>query len=336
MNEKSIILESWAGRCEITEPVLIELLEHSVMQRLKGIEMGGCVIYVVKDYRKGSRFEHSVNVLILLRRYGAPLLEQIAGLLHDVSHTAFSHVAEFVFNHKCNKNSYQDDIHEWFLRKQQVDVILNKYDIELDDVLHKTELNGGFKRLEQDLPDICIDRLEYNLAFALSCKIISVDAVQNVLNDLKFEDGYWFFTNPESAKVLGEISMFLTEEFWASAWNNVLYYFVAEALKKAFDLGVVTSDDMHFSHDALVWQKLISSQDEIIKNMMQKVQNFKEHFELTDEGFDQKIDCKFRGIDPLVLFGGQLSRLTEIDPEFKQEFEQSKERVLLGHKVKFK
>lgn len=336
MKNNSIILESWAGKSEITEPVLIELLNHEVMQRLKGINMGGCVTYAIKGYKDYSRFEHSVSVLLLLRRYGAPLLEQVAGLLHDASHTVFSHVAENLFDHKCHKNSYQDDIHEWFLKERKIDLVLKKYNISLDDVLHKTEADGGFKRLEQDLPDVCIDRLEYNLSNALNIGLLSAAGVQKLLSDLKFENDKWFFSNVESAKILSEMSASFTENVWASAWGTVLYHFASESLKRAIALNLVTSDEIHFSQDDIVWRKLLESDDEQIKKMMEKAKNVRDHFDVVAVDFDLKIECKFRGIDPLILTDGKLQRLSELDLDFGRKFAQTKERVLRGHKVKFK
>ena len=72
------------GTFIITEPVLIELFESKAMQRLKKVHQFGISHYVHKgiDY---TRYEHSVGVFALLRRYNQSLPEQISGLLHDVS-----------------------------------------------------------------------------------------------------------------------------------------------------------------------------------------------------------------------------------------------------------
>lgn len=85
------------GRNEITEPVLLDLMKSDAMQRLKGISQHG-VTALLGITPPFSRFDHSVGVMLLVRRLGASLEEQVAALLHDVSHTAFSHVIDFVFN----------------------------------------------------------------------------------------------------------------------------------------------------------------------------------------------------------------------------------------------
>ena len=95
------------GEEEIGEQVLIELINSSAIQRLKEISQFG----LPEEYHHRkvfSRYAHSVGVLILLRRLGADLDEQIAGLLHDVSHTAFSHVIDWVLEN--SEENYQDKI----------------------------------------------------------------------------------------------------------------------------------------------------------------------------------------------------------------------------------
>ena len=55
------------GSVEITEPVLLDILHSTALQRLKGISASG----YFEPYFPGvdhSRFEHSLGVLYLLKR----------------------------------------------------------------------------------------------------------------------------------------------------------------------------------------------------------------------------------------------------------------------------
>ena len=84
------------GKVEITEPLLLDLITSDAMQRTKGVSQHGitALIGVTPPF---SRFVHSVGTMLLVRRLGANVNEQVAALLHDISHTAFSHVIDFVF-----------------------------------------------------------------------------------------------------------------------------------------------------------------------------------------------------------------------------------------------
>jgi len=62
------------GTTEINEPVILDLIKSSSIQRMKGVEQHG----YFEPYFPGnafSRFEHSLGVFILLKNFGAPLLE---------------------------------------------------------------------------------------------------------------------------------------------------------------------------------------------------------------------------------------------------------------------
>jgi len=80
----------------ICEPLLTELLQSKALQRLKHVAMGE-ITSTLGVLETSSRFEHSVGVMCLVRSLGGSLQEQAAALLHDVSHTAFSHVIDLVF-----------------------------------------------------------------------------------------------------------------------------------------------------------------------------------------------------------------------------------------------
>src|SRR6202041_3406853 len=87
--------------------LVLDLLASPMMQRLKGIDQSGITKYI-QDLPSFSRYDHSVGVYMLLRTYGRTEKECIAGLLHDASHTVFSHVGDLVFDPEDAKESYQD------------------------------------------------------------------------------------------------------------------------------------------------------------------------------------------------------------------------------------
>ena len=95
------------GKVEIVEPVLWDVIASDALQRTKGISQHGitALLGITPPF---SRFDHAVGAMLLLRRLGASLEEQIAALLHDVSHTAFSHVIDYVF-HNHSGQSYHEN-----------------------------------------------------------------------------------------------------------------------------------------------------------------------------------------------------------------------------------
>ena len=144
------------GIIEIDDPLIAELIESSPVQRLKKINQNGAQVYL-DPTRNTNRFEHSVGVWHLLRKFGADRSEQVAGLLHDTPHTAFSHVIDFVFPN--DEHNFHEKFTEKIILNSEVPEILKKHGLKVEDVL-ATE---NFHLLEADLPDLSADRIDYFL-----------------------------------------------------------------------------------------------------------------------------------------------------------------------------
>jgi HD superfamily phosphohydrolase len=142
------------GSTEVEDPLVEEILYSKIMKRLKKINQSGVSSYFGFSPDFFSRYSHSIGVFHLLKKVNASRKERIAGLLHDVSHTVFSHSGDYLFLKDHRKEGYQDSIHKWFLEKFCIGKILNKYDLNIDEILPE---NKDFTALEQPLPDMCAD-----------------------------------------------------------------------------------------------------------------------------------------------------------------------------------
>ncbi len=323
-------LKTIYGTFTITEPELIALLESPTVQRMKKIHQYGVTRYRV-DFPY-TRYDHSIGVMVLLRKFGATLNEQIAGLLHDASHTAFSHVGDIVFDHKDHTQSYQDSIHEWFLSKTETPEVLKKFGLTVEDVFHKS---GDHQMLEQDLPDICADRFEYNLMGMLGEGLLPQKDINDILDNITFKDGLWIFTNLDDAKKFAYAQLRLNELTWGDPWNGLGYHLAARALKRAIALKLITHDQMHFGSDDEIWNILLQSGNALITQTTDQILDPEKYYELADEG-EFRIQPKFRGIDPWVEVDGDIKRLCEIDSEFADEFEKTKQKLNTGFWAKTK
>lgn len=306
------------GPLIIDNPVLRHVIQLPALERLKKVKQSGVAAYVIPQLNTWSRYDHSLGVLWLLQHYGASVEEQLAGLLHDVSHTAFSHVAELVFKHEQHEKSYQDVIHEWFLRESSIDKELSLFSISLDAVLHKF---GEHKALEQDLPHLCADRLDYNLTAGVLFERITPQEVHDLLQNLRFEHERWFFVDQMWAKRFGMLVLENDEQIWGTAWNGLLYDLAAQALRRAFVLNLISKNDLHFSTDDVLWQRLLTTNDSIIKNLMHKFFHYQDYYQLVQEGeHDIAIRPKFRGVDPFVATDRGFELLSALDKQFADAY----------------
>ncbi|MDQ0926463.1 HD superfamily phosphohydrolase [Bacillus atrophaeus] len=148
----------------VIDDVLSDLIRSTPIQRLKKIHQGGAAFLINNNWNT-TRYQHSIGVMLLIRLLNGSLLDQIKGLLHDISHTAFSHVIDYVYSRK------KEDFHEYFYRQiienSEIPGILLKHGYTLDLVL-----NYRCDILEEPLPNLSVDRIDYTLQDMYSFGII--------------------------------------------------------------------------------------------------------------------------------------------------------------------
>lgn len=333
---QAIELQTLYGNFVIQEPVIIDLLVSQAMQRLKHIHQHG-INDVVKPEYAFSRYDHSVGVFILTRMYGASLEEQVAALLHDVSHTVFSHVGDLVFAAPSEieaSSSYQDDIHEWFVEQTDLAAILRSHNMRH---VVTDAAKDSFKRLEQEYPDICADRLDYQLRTAHIAGLLSEHEVHEILNHLHFEDDKWFFDDLHVAQNFGIASELLTRYIYAAPYNHYLYKVAADAFKRAMEIGLVSAHELHFSTDDVIWDRMQQADDQQLRALLNLIDTYKDAYALSDASdYDYFKKSKCRVVNPLVKHEGAFVRLTDADAFFAQVYDDIQYFCNAGVYLKFK
>jgi len=296
------------GLSSITTPVLLELMNSQAMQRLQGVLQHG-VSALIGITRETSRFEHSVGVMLLVRRLGASIEEQIAALLHDVSHTAFSHVIDYVFEGHDSQGYHEDHKLE-YVSRTDIPQILHKYGYGWMDFMDE----GAFTLLEQDLPHLCADRLDYFLRDARDLGLATDPQVSNALQHLISHQDLIRVDDLDVARWLGYTFIESDKASWANFREVGLYELAARAIRRGLEIGVLTDNDI-WGTDRPAWEKLRSSTDRVLQNEYQRV-HAKTIFVWDDDNPEFRVSTKLRSIDPDVLKNSQAVPLSSLDPDF--------------------
>lgn len=314
------------GEVEIDEPVVLELINSCSLQRLKKIDQAGYKPMWVKPELKAnlyenSRLAHSIGVYLLLRKYGASMEEQIAGLIHDVSHSAFSHCIDYVLASGSEKeHSHQDNIFENFVKNSELPGIIKKYGLNLDYILD----DKNFPLKEKNLPDLCADRIDYSLRTAVFFEEIDKKEVDYLLYNLIVQDREWVFKNVESARKFSEMFLKLNVEYYAGFRSALMFRTVGDYLKYALEKGYV-SEDGFYTTDAEVLAKIekYHDKDEKLRLLFDRMNNRTKIIN-DPNNYDAKIYCKSRIVDPLLLRDEKPVRLSNALKEWaeivKKEF----------------
>jgi HD superfamily phosphohydrolase len=302
---KSVIIDDRLyGTHKFTEPVLVELINSDAVQRLKGIAQWG--VPNAWYHKKGfSRFEHSVGVAILLARLGASLKEQIAGLLHDVSHMAFSHVVDYVVG-TVETEDFQDRIFFRFISSDsQIPSILKNNRFDVNDFKDIKQ----FTLLERPEPELCADRIDYSLRELLIDG--KAEVVKVCLRDIKVADGRICFGSKETAKSFALNVMDLQKNHWGNYQAVTRYHILAGALREALEREIISFDDFR-KDDAYIIEKLEASNNPKIRKNIELLVNGN-FAPMKNES--KKVRCA----DPYYLENGKLLKLSEQDSEFRDK-----------------
>lgn len=302
------------GQTTLDSKVILELINCRAVQRLKGICQYGIPdeFYHFKNF---SRYDHSVGVMLLLKKLGASEEEQIAGLLHDVSHTAFSHVIDWVLGEGGAEN-YQDDHHEQYIASTEIPRILQKYDYSAARIADYRL----FGLLERDLPDLCADRFDYSL------KEFPNIAAQTCLAALTARDGQIVFANKKAAVLFAEHFLARQTIHWGGAEGVTRYKMFAKALRLALKDGIIQETDF-WQNDDFVLGKLITSQNKEVQALLQALRA--ETVRHLQAG-TTIVYKKFRHVDPLFIDGNQLRRLSQASPDFAGQLAKARQENQRG------
>lgn len=289
------------GELAIDDPSLEALIATPTFQRLGGIRQAGPSALAF-PFKTVTRLEHSLGVFQLLRRFGASDRERVAGLLHDISHTAFSHAVDFL--HTSDEQDHHESLKPRFLNRPDLAAAIGRLGFKPEDFYD----DGIYPILERPLPWLCADRLDYFLRDGLACAVSTPESVARTLRHVTIRDGLIVFDDIEAARDASRRFSVMNRDWWASPTEAFLYNEFADALREGFRLKALTEDDL-FKADQDVLDRLEAANSPLIRSKLDRITGFRP--ELL-EGYTPSIVPKERRIDPPVIVGDGWRRLSEL------------------------
>lgn len=310
----------------VIDGILEELIYSNPVQRLKGVYQGGAS-YFVNEKWDVTRYEHSVGVMLLIKKLGGSLEEQIAGLLHDISHTAFSHVIDFVFENR--DEDYHEKIYDQIITNSEIPYILSKYGYDYRSLLLD---NSKWSLLEQPAPELCVDRIDYTLRDMYHYENITIEEIEIFLHNLIIIEGKIYLKDINTAEWFVKIYYKEVIDFFMNPLNIYGYDLLAKTLKIALDKKIITMNTL-LGTDEEVLNLLRLSNDKDVENLLNQIhQSVKVEEDTVEYHLHRK--NKLRLIDPSVFYNAQLIPSSEISTEIKKMNENAKRKAEEGTYVK--
>lgn len=326
-----IIPDKLYKQIEVSHPIIEQLVNTKPFLRLKEINQYGGVNFVYPDRYQVTRFQHSLGVYHVLKTLGADLETQVAGLLHDIGHTALSHMYDMALN------THTEDNHEQIMHNlegwDEVQHILSTNNLKL--------LNpDDYVLIKKSLPDIGADRFDYALRdyfFATNeFSDLPIKLLENVGTDV---EGMYFS------------SLSSATEF-ANTGNKAMWYVIYEPSVAIIYQSLIEMIRAGFKENWLTNNDFMKTDKYVIAKMMQNKESMPERFskvfthkfsvkETTKENCDfEFVKLKSRYFDPRVKENNVTKRASELDPEFKVELDKctnlfEKAKTGIYYKIKF-
>jgi hypothetical protein len=289
------------GQMSVDDPRILSLIACPTFQRLKGIKQAGPSAFAF-PFKTVTRFEHSLGVYVLLRSLNADLREQVAGLLHDISHTAFSHAVDFVYT--SEEQNHHEQLKHTFLERPDIVTALKSLRFTPDDFYD----DAIYPLLERPLPWLCADRFDYFCRDGLACGVLEPGDASAFRAHLTVIEGTLVFTDASVARRAVERFAVMNRDWWASATESYIYNEFADALREGFRLGVLGKSDL-LADDTHVLACLESAHSPLINEKLDHVVHFRPE---RLGGFRPRITPKVRWIDPPVQVGTGFAPLSAV------------------------
>lgn len=299
----AVVADPIYGPVRVSER-MAALLDSPLLARLKGIHQNG-TNYLVDSRQNTSRYEHSVGAMILAQKLGGNESMQVAALLHDVSHTAFSHVADIVFSNK--EQNYHDLERDKFLNTQVALNAIKEFSITSEELACESIPLIKGKFLNVDCLDYCIrDLLRVNRIYHPQFSSI----LNNIIVD---SDGVIKSKDISTARLIFNKFIEANVEIYfqpkAEAAAIVLSWILRQMLAK----GDLSEGDLFTTDDQILSKINTSSFKSVLESIHSNLP-----FSITDEstGYSSVIR-KLRYVDPAIY--GREGRLTDYCEESKKK-----------------
>ena len=304
------------GGAKIREPVLQDLLNSEAVQRLKSVTMGG-VVALIGISPPTTRYDHSIGVMLLVRKLGASVPEQVAALLHDVSHTAFSHVVDYAFGCAVGQN-YHDEEKSRYVSKTEVPKICASHGINLEWVIDEK----NHPLLEQPIPRLCADRADYTLRDLEPLGIATNEQAKQLSRNLICMNGQMAFADVDSAYIFGDAFLACANKSWVNPTHVAFYELCGRALRLAINENSIGIRDI-WSSDSRLWLRLkeAGKLNPIIGELIDKMAADTKFLVTKAADADFEVKRKVRWIDPEVVFNGDLLPLSSISKKYADRIE---------------
>ena len=323
---------------------IIPFLQAPVLQRITGIGQNcGTEFSCLYDYKTiFSRFEHSLGVSMIIWNFTKDKKQTLSWLFHDISHSVFSHVGDFILWDAEKQEASEQYITQLLKKDTLIVRELEKLGLSLSDV----DDYEKYPIADNPGPQLAADRLEYNLSSAITLGTLNIDEIQEIYTDIHvIKNEYWAdelaFKNPRMAEKFWFLSINNDATNYSSPKSVISMSFISEIIKRMLTNNELSHMDLYKLQDSEIIQMMQESKDEQVRNMWKYYQQLSTlklyNTEPVTDNYYINSRCKKRFVDPLIHLWTTPLRLSKYSNSFlhakNKHLEKNKQWVSINYKL---
>jgi HD superfamily phosphohydrolase len=309
------------GPASLPPGLLSDLLDTAAVQRLRRVSQAGASS-LIRAGRSVTRYEHSVGVMILTGLLGGNETEQAAGLLQDLSHTAFSHTIDYVFDDR--REEFHERIFQDVVERSDVPPVLARHGLTWRDLFRPENV----RRVDVPAPLLCADRIDYTLRDLTRFGRISAVEAREFVADLEFVDGRIVVNRLEAAITFAEWYRYLVGELFMNPLELYAHSVFAEILRNALHRDVIEEADL-LGTDEMIISKLESDKEFGSAADLAELRGV-EYVATGDTVGGRRVHSKGRIIDPPVRHAGSIAPLSTFKPDIRDSWKRIEQIASAG------
>ena len=234
-----------------TPEFLKKYLDLDIMQRLKGISLLCGMDYASKyayDFKYYiSRYDHSLDVALIVWNLTHDKRATLAGLFHDISTPVFSHVIDYMNKDYIKQESTEEKTLEILMSSNGLKKCLKQDNISLQEI-------ADFKKyslVDLDRPALCADRLDGTICSGINwTKSIDGETSKDIINDLilvknEFNQDEIAFKSEKYAKRFSDLNDEINE-ITHSNNDNYMMQLLADIVRLSIKLEIVDYESLYY------------------------------------------------------------------------------------------
>ncbi|MFI7425275.1 hypothetical protein [Nonomuraea sp. NPDC049684] len=286
--------------------LLHDLVRSEAVRRLRNVSQAGASSFV-RAGRNNNRYEHSLGVMTLTRLLGGNEVEQAAGLLQDLSHTAFSHTIDYVFDDRGEE--FHERIFQYVIERSDVPEILERHGLDWGTLFTKDNL----LRVDVSAPLLCADRIDYTLRDLVRLGDIAAGQARAFVRQLTFRDNMVVSRDVEMAVNFVAWYAHLVRDVFMNPLELFVHDAFAKLIRRALETKVLTESDLLSTDDAVL-AKLLVDETYGLDVSLAEIRRMRKVV-VGDFPHGVRVYSKGRKVDPPVLVGTQILPLSVVRPE---------------------